>query len=85
MPSARSPFESEWPVAQASVRIAINNVHSLAAAGPDRAALRLGYPQFEVRKPERWTEFCRAMLGLPAPVANPDGSLGFAWTEPCSA
>ena len=55
----------------------MNNVHSLAAAGPDRAALRLGYLQFEVRKPERWAEFCRVMLGLPAPVTNPDGSLGF--------
>jgi len=55
----------------------MNHVHSLAAASPDRPSLRLGYLQFEVRKPERWTEFCRAMLGLPAPLANPDGSLGF--------
>ena len=55
----------------------MNPIHSLAATSPDRPSLRLGYLQFEVRKPERWIEFCRAMLGLPAPLANPDGSLGF--------
>jgi biphenyl-2,3-diol 1,2-dioxygenase len=55
----------------------MNNLHSLAATGSDRSVLRLGYLQFEVRKPERWTEFCLGMLGLPMPVANTDGSLGF--------
>lgn len=59
----------------------MNNVHSLSASSPDHPSLRLGYLQFEVRKPERWTEFCRAMLGLPAPLANPDGSLGFRVDE----
>jgi len=58
----------------------MNNIHPLVAAA-DRPSLRLGYLQFEVRKPERWSEFCRAMLGLPAPVANPDGSLGFRMDE----
>ena len=59
----------------------MNNIHSLAPAGADRASLRLGYLQFEVRKPERWTEFCMSMLGLPAPVANTDGSQGFRMDE----
>lgn len=40
--------------------------------------LKLGYLAFAVRRPERWTAFCRTMLGLPAPVTNLDGSLGYA-------
>jgi len=40
--------------------------------------LRLGYLVFEVRRPHRWAAFCRDMLGLPAPVANADGSHGHA-------
>ncbi len=39
--------------------------------------LRLGHLVFSVRRPERWQRFCTDMLGLPAPVANLDGSLGF--------
>jgi 2,3-dihydroxybiphenyl 1,2-dioxygenase len=41
------------------------------------ATLRLGYLAFEVRDTARWTRFCRDLLGLPEPVANPDGSRGF--------
>jgi biphenyl-2,3-diol 1,2-dioxygenase len=39
--------------------------------------LRLGYLVFEVRRPSRWTAFCEHMLGLPAPLANADGSFGW--------
>ncbi|VTU41123.1 Biphenyl-2,3-diol 1,2-dioxygenase [Variovorax sp. PBS-H4] len=39
--------------------------------------LRLGYLIFEARKPARWASFCQHMLGLPAPRANADGSLGW--------
>src|SRR5215471_14275658 len=38
---------------------------------------KLGYLIFDVRRPDRWTEFCRSMLGLPDPVANRDGSIGY--------
>ena len=44
-------------------------------------AMRLGYLQFEVRRPDRWHDFARTMLGLPAPLANPDGSVGFRLDE----
>src|SRR5690606_27354383 len=46
---------------------------------PSRAMprLRLGHLVFAVRRPERWQRLCTDMLGLPAPVANLDGSLGF--------
>ena len=40
--------------------------------------LKLGYLAFAVRRPERWQAFCRTMLGLPEPVTNLDGSLGYA-------
>ena len=40
-------------------------------------ALKLGYLVFNVRRPDRWTGFCRSMLGLPEPVVNRDGSLGY--------
>lgn len=40
--------------------------------------LKLGYLAFAVRRPERWQAFCRTMLGLPDPVNNLDGSLGYA-------
>lgn len=39
--------------------------------------LRLGYLVFEARRPKRWASFCEHMLGLPAPVANADGSRGW--------
>ncbi|MEJ8812049.1 VOC family protein [Variovorax ureilyticus] len=39
--------------------------------------LRLGYLVFDVRRPDRWAAFCEHMLGLPAPVANTDGSTGW--------
>lgn len=45
--------------------------------------LRLGYLVFEVRRPARWAAFCQQMLGLPAPVLNPDGSLGWQLDEAC--
>jgi 2,3-dihydroxybiphenyl 1,2-dioxygenase len=40
--------------------------------------LKLGYLAFAVRRPARWNAFCRTMLGLPEPVTNLDGSLGYA-------
>lgn len=40
-------------------------------------ALKLGYLVFNVRRPDRWTDFCRSMLGLPEPAVNRDGSLGY--------
>ena len=40
--------------------------------------LKLGYLAFAVRRPARWDAFCRTMLGLPEPVTNLDGSLGYA-------
>lgn len=43
--------------------------------------LRLGYLVFEVRRPVRWAAFCEHMLGLPAPVANADGSMGWQLDE----
>lgn len=39
--------------------------------------LQLGYLVFDVKRLDRWQSFCRDMLGLPAPVANADGSLGY--------
>jgi 2,3-dihydroxybiphenyl 1,2-dioxygenase len=39
--------------------------------------LSLGYLAFEVRHPDRWASFCRQMLGLPEPIRNEDGSLGW--------
>lgn len=39
--------------------------------------LQLGYLCFAVRDPNAWRSFCEGMLGLPAPVANSDGSLGW--------
>lgn len=40
-------------------------------------SMQLGYLVFGVAKPARWAEFCEAMLGLPAPVQNTDGSRGW--------
>jgi biphenyl-2,3-diol 1,2-dioxygenase len=40
-------------------------------------AMKLGYLVFSVRRPDRWTAFCRSTLGLPEPVENPGGSLGY--------
>jgi biphenyl-2,3-diol 1,2-dioxygenase len=48
-----------------------------------QADLRLGYLVFEVRRPARWAAFCQQMLGLPAPVRNEDGSLGWQLDEAC--
>ena len=48
-----------------------------------QADLRLGYLVFEVRRPARWADFCEQMLGLPAPVRNEDGSLGWQLDEAC--
>ncbi len=45
--------------------------------------LRLGYLVFEVRRPARWADFCQQMLGLPAPLRNEDGSLGWQLDEAC--
>lgn len=39
--------------------------------------LRMGYLVLGVSKIERWKDFCERMLGLPAPVSNTDGSLGW--------
>jgi 2,3-dihydroxybiphenyl 1,2-dioxygenase len=50
------------------------------AMSPD---LRLGYLVFEVRRPARWADFCQQMLGLPAPLRNEDGSLGWQLDEAC--
>lgn len=44
---------------------------------PVRPAVQLGYLVFDVRRPDRWMQFCRSMLGLPAPLANSDGSAGW--------
>ena len=41
------------------------------------AAMKLAYLVFSARKPDAWAGFCDAMLGLPAPRANADGTLGF--------
>lgn len=46
-------------------------------AATSMPAMRLGYLQFEVRQPDRWYDFARTMLGLPEPLANTDGSVGF--------
>jgi len=40
-------------------------------------ALKLGYLVFNVRRPDRWAQFCRSMLGLPEPATNIDGSFGY--------
>ena len=39
--------------------------------------LRLGYLVFEVRQPARWATFCQRVLGLPEPLHNSDGSMGW--------
>lgn len=43
--------------------------------------IKLGYLVLEVRKPLRWQRFCTAMLGLPQPVINGDGSSGYRLDE----
>jgi biphenyl-2,3-diol 1,2-dioxygenase len=39
--------------------------------------LCLGYLVFEVRRTDRWVPFCKQILGLPEPLRNEDGSLGW--------
>jgi 2,3-dihydroxybiphenyl 1,2-dioxygenase len=39
--------------------------------------LQLGYLVFGVRDLPAWRDFCGGMLGLPAPLANADGSIGW--------
>jgi len=39
--------------------------------------MKLGYLAFEASRPDRWQPFCERMLGLPAPAANADGSVGY--------
>lgn len=41
------------------------------------SSLKLGYLVFNVRRPDRWADFCHSTLGLPDPVANPDDSQGY--------
>jgi 2,3-dihydroxybiphenyl 1,2-dioxygenase len=43
--------------------------------------MRLGYLVFEARRTDLWAEFCRQTLGLPAPLRNEDGSLGWQIDE----
>lgn len=45
--------------------------------------MQLGYLVFGVRSLPDWQDFCSHMLGLPAPLENPDGSLG--WTVDAAA
>lgn len=40
-------------------------------------AIKLGYLVFETARARQWQEFCDRMLGLPAPAANVDGSVGY--------
>ncbi len=40
-------------------------------------SLVLAYLVFEVSSPPRWERFCWEVLGLPAPLANSDGSVGW--------
>jgi biphenyl-2,3-diol 1,2-dioxygenase len=49
-----------------------------SAMQPD---LRLGYLMFEASRLGRWEIFCQKMLGLPAPLRNEDGSLGWQLDE----
>jgi 2,3-dihydroxybiphenyl 1,2-dioxygenase len=53
------------------------------AAATSDASLRLGYLVIEARRPARWQDFCARMLGLPAPLANTDGSRGWQLDEAC--
>lgn len=46
-----------------------------------QAAIKLGYLVFDVRRPGKWAQFCEGMLGLPAPLTNADGSLGYQLDE----
>jgi len=39
--------------------------------------IKLGYLHFEVARPARWQEFLANIFGLPAPIANADGSSGY--------
>ena len=39
--------------------------------------MKLAYLVFDVRRPDRWASFAERTLGLPTPVANTDGSLGY--------
>ncbi len=43
--------------------------------------IKLGYLVLEARRPLRWHRFCTAMLGLPMPVINGDGSSGYRLDE----
>ena len=42
-----------------------------------KSQMQLGYLVFGAAKPRRWADFCTRMLGLPAAVANSDGSAGW--------
>ncbi len=39
--------------------------------------MQLGYLVIEASSLERWRDFAAEAIGLPAPLANPDGSLGY--------
>jgi biphenyl-2,3-diol 1,2-dioxygenase len=41
------------------------------------ASMKLAYLLFDARRPDRWVGFATRTLGLPAPVANSDGSRGY--------
>ena len=43
--------------------------------------MQLGYLVFGAARPARWADFCGAMLGLPEPVTNADGSRGWRIDE----
>jgi biphenyl-2,3-diol 1,2-dioxygenase len=43
--------------------------------------LRLGYLVIEARQPEKWARFFERVLGLPQPLLNSDGSLGWQLDE----
>lgn len=44
-------------------------------------SIKLGYLALEVRKPHQWHRFCETILGLPEPVRNADGSIGYRVDE----
>src|SRR5512133_291749 len=43
--------------------------------------MQLGYLVVGAARPARWADFCGAMLGLPEPVINADGSRGWRVDE----
>jgi 2,3-dihydroxybiphenyl 1,2-dioxygenase len=62
---------------QRIVSIAEDLSMSLPLPIPRDSGLRLAYLVVEARRPARWARFCDAMLGLPEPVDNLDGSRGW--------